>query len=234
MTRIATIYSAGRSAVFPTWQARHLSRYPSAVTARGRRGPHPGSIAEGKRLFARVVLEFTSDRWAAVNRPIRIIRARQSRPLLLGETAGADRRLVFRILYYTILLTRTRGLVGLVGEPFTSEPSVRARPAKWRAREPKAGSGGEKTTRRRRAQGNAAGTGINVRALPVSQRPGTKTKNQRQGKIRENGHDRQPANKKYARYACVPPRSSSAAGEDEKSVELTFIGKLQRAAFGTG
>lgn len=72
------------------------------------------------------------------------------------------------------------------------------------------------------------------------ERNGKKTKGRRRGKIRENEHGREALNKKYARHARVPtsphlasPLSPSRRGEDEKSVELTFIGKLQAAAFGT-
>lgn len=55
-------------------------------------------------------------------------------------------------------------------------------------------------------------------------------------KIRENEHGRETVSKKYAKHARVSrlaPLPCYRRGEDEKSVELTFIGKLQAAAFGT-
>lgn len=69
------------------------------------------------------------------------------------------------------------------------------------------------------------------------ERHGKKTKGRRRGKIRENEHGREALNKKYAKHARVSRLALSLLcyrrGEDEKSVELTFIGKLQAAAFGT-
>lgn len=66
-----------------------------------------------------------------------------------------------------------------------------------------------------------------------------KTKSRRREKIRENEHERALAEQKVCE-TCL--RTAAALrftsppvtiGEDEKSIELTFIGKLQAAALGT-
>ncbi|KOX73035.1 hypothetical protein WN51_01757 [Melipona quadrifasciata] len=97
----------------------------------------------------------------------------------------------------------------------------------------------KKKTMTMTSQQKQATLGINVHRFQKETRHRKKTKSRRREKIRENEHEYALAEQKVCE-ACLrtaeAPRFTSppvTIGEDEKSVELTFIGKLQAAALGT-